>query len=136
MPSTATSVLVDTSVWIEFLRKDGDPRYRARLSQLIDDNRVALCGLILAELLKGARSDKEYQDLEERLAALVYLETPESLWKKSGRNASLLLRKGIQVPMTDLIIAFIGLENKIPVFHNDKHFRILQKYIPLDTLEI
>ncbi len=43
-------ILVDTSVWVEFFRRDGDVRYRNYVSQLIDDNEVVLCGIILTEL--------------------------------------------------------------------------------------
>lgn len=130
-----SNVLVDTSAWIEFFRPDGDLRYRSAVSQLIDDNEAALCGMVLSELLKGGRSDKEYRELEDRLSTLLYLETPETVWKKVGRTASLLLRKGVQVPTTDLLIATLAIENKIPVLHNDKHFPILARNTELKTIQ-
>lgn len=131
-----TSVLIDTSVWIEFFRPNGDASYRNAVCELIDDNKSALCGMILSELLKGARSEKEYKELEERLSTLLYLGTPESTWNKAGRIASHLLRKGIQVPMTDLVIAVIAIENKSPLFHKDKHFSLLEKHTDLKVFEI
>lgn len=130
-----TKVLIDTSAWIEFFRPEGEAPYRLAVSQLIDDNEAALCGMILSELLKGARSDKEYGELEDRLSTLIYLETPEPLWKKAGRLASVLLRKGIQVPTTDLVIAMIALENKMPILHKDRHFLTLTKHTDLKTIE-
>jgi predicted nucleic acid-binding protein len=130
-----SNVLVDTSAWVEFFRPDGDPRYRSTVSKLIDDNEAVLCGMILSELLKGSRSDKEYRELEDRLSTLPYLETPETVWKKVGRTASLLLRKGVQVPTTDLLIATLAIENKIPVLHNDKHFPILARHTELKTVQ-
>lgn len=129
------SVLIDTSAWIEFFRPEGDSKYRALVAELIDDDEASLCGIILTELLKGARTDAEYHKLEDRLATLTYLETPESIWKQSGKQASSLLRKGIQVPTTDLVIAMVAMENHLPVLHQDKHFSILQKHTSLKILE-
>lgn len=129
-------VLIDTSAWIEFFRAEGEARYRSRISQLIDDNDAALCGVILTELLKGGRSEKEYRELEDRLSTLIYLETPESIWKEAGRTASQLLRKGIQVPTTDLVIATIAVKNEIPLLQKDRHFHLLQKNIHLKLVEV
>lgn len=130
-----SSVLVDTSAWVEFFRPGGDPRYRNAISQLLDDNEAALCGIVLTELLKGARSEKEYRELEDRLSTLLYLTTTEILWKKAGRLASTLLRKGIQVPTTDLLIATISIENRVPLLQKDRHFQILEKYTSLELME-
>lgn len=130
-----SSVLVDTSAWVEFFRPEGDELYRSKISQLIDNNEIAVCGLILTELLKGTRSDKEYKELEDRLSTLTYFETPEGVWKKAGKTASLLLRKGVQVPTTDLLIATIAIENKIPILHNDKHFPLLARHTDLKTAQ-
>ena len=129
-------VLADTSAWIEFFRPGGDKNYRSILCQLIDDNEVVLCGVVLTELLRGARSEKEYQELEEYLSTLTYFETPEILWKKAGREASLLLRKGVQVPTTDLMIATVAIEYKLTLLHRDKHYDLLQKHTSLKIFEM
>jgi predicted nucleic acid-binding protein len=64
------------------------------------------------------------------------LETPESIWGKVGRTASLLLRKGIQVPTTDLLIGIIAIENKVPVLQKDRHFITLEKQTPLRLVDL
>lgn len=130
------TILVDTSAWIEFFRADGDARYRTRIEQLLDDNDAALCGIILAELLKGARSDREYRELDDRLATLTYFDLPESLWRTVGRHASHLLRKGVQVPIADLIIATLAIEHRASLLHNDRHFPLLAKHLPLHMMTI
>lgn len=127
------NVLIDTSAWIEFFRPEGDVNYQNQVSQLIEDNEAAICGLILVELLRGARSDKEYRELNDRLNTLHYLPTPETTWRTSGQLASQLLRKGVQIPTVDLTIAVIAIENNLPIFHHDKHFGILEKHSRLKT---
>lgn len=132
----ADSVLIDTSAWIEFFRADGDLRYRVKISQLLDDNEAALCGVIFAELLKGARSEKEFRELEDRLTTLIYLETPEALWKKVGKTASLLLRRGVQIPTTDLLIAILAAENNVPLLQKDRHFSLIERQLGLELLRV
>lgn len=127
-------VLVDTSAWIEFFRIKGDINVREEISRLLDENAILLCGIVFAELLKGARSEKEYRELEDRLSTLPYLETPETIWKKVGRLASLLLRKDLQIPTTDLLIACLAIENRVPLMHQDKHFTILAKQTDLKVI--
>ena len=129
-----SSVLVDTSAWIEFFRINGNTGVREDISRLLDENAILLCGMVFAELLKGARSEKEYRELEDRLSTLPYLETPETVWKKIGRLASNLLRKGVQVPTTYLLIATIAIENRVPLMHQDKHFSILAKHTDLKVI--
>lgn len=133
---TDSTVLVDTSAWVEFFRRDGDRRCREVLSGLLDENRVATCGIILAEILKGARSEEEYRELEERLETLVYLPTPEEIWRRMGRTASLMLRKGTQIPTADLLIGTIASENRLPLFQKDRHFEILARHTKLTLFEI
>ena len=57
------NILVDTSAWIEFFRKK-DPYYKVIL-ELIDNRRGCCVGIVLAELLQGARSQREVAVLEE-----------------------------------------------------------------------
>jgi predicted nucleic acid-binding protein len=56
-------VLVDTSAWIEFFRKK-DPWYSV-IAGLMDDKRVCCSGIILAELIQGAKSEKELEILRD-----------------------------------------------------------------------
>ena len=54
-------VLVDASVWIDFLRGDDDT-VRA-LNLLIKSGRVVVCGQVLQEVLQGSRDDKAFASL-------------------------------------------------------------------------
>ena len=54
-------ILIDTSAWIEFFKKK-EPWYSA-VSGLMDDKRVCCAGIILAELIQGAKSEKEMEVL-------------------------------------------------------------------------
>jgi predicted nucleic acid-binding protein len=126
-----SNILIDTSAWIEFFRPHGDTHIRNTINQLLDDNEAALCGIILSELLRGTRTDRECRDLADRLGTLVYLSTPEELWWEAGRLGSHLTRKGVNTPTTDILIATVAIENKVPLLHKDRHFPFIARYSDL-----
>ena len=84
------NVLVDTSVWIEFFRKH-EPYY-GMVSRLIDDERVCCCGIILAELMQGAKSDKELTVLEDFPRVFPFIPESSQLWAEAGKLSFRLRR--------------------------------------------
>ena len=58
--------LVDTSAWIEFLRKKGDPAIKQAVARLIDADLAAWTCPVRFELLSGARPG-ERADVEQVL---------------------------------------------------------------------
>lgn len=125
-------VIADTSVWILFFNRPGSPEKQA-LDLLIDADEAALVGVVLAELLQGCRSRKDREEIEEGLLALPYLETTRDTWVTAGEISSPLLRKGVTLPMSDLIVAAIALEHGCRVYSLDAHFEKisgLARYAP------
>ena len=114
-------VIADTSVWIPFFNRPGS-REKQTLDLLIDADDVAMVGIVLAELLQGCRSPHERDELKDALLALPYLEVTPSTWMKAGELSAGLLRKGITLPMSDLIIAALAIEHSCPVYSLDDHF--------------
>lgn len=114
-------VIADTSVWIEYF-KGGDEPARAALRGLIRADQVALAGVVLAELLQGCRSPKEADTILSTLAGLRFLQDSFSTWKRSGELSVSLRRKGLTLPLSDLIIAALAIEHRCPVYSLDPHF--------------
>lgn len=100
-------VTTDTSVWIPFFNRPDSPHKR-RLDLLIDADEVVMVGVVLAKLLQGGRSQKERDHLNDALLALPYFEAGQSTWVHAGEISCALLRKGVTVPMSDLIIAALA----------------------------
>ncbi|HPP40975.1 MAG TPA: PIN domain-containing protein [Syntrophorhabdaceae bacterium] len=113
-------ILADTSVWIEFFKKDSE--IGDKLSSLLAEGSVTICGIVIFELLQGIKSDKEKSIILNAISELPYIEMDSSLWQKSAMLAASLRRKGITLPLSDVIIASIVLEHNLSIFTLDKHF--------------
>jgi len=88
------------------------------------------------EILRGAPSKKVFEQLRNNLLALPFLTISDKVWASSYDLGYNLRIKGLTVPPTDLIIAAAAIHNNIPVLHRDKHFELIAKHSPLQTLPI
>ncbi len=127
-------VVIDTSVWIESLRPQGDAELGHMVRDLILNGRVLLPGIIKVELLRGAKNKKEYKMLHEVLKGLTYLPVQDSFWDKLAEFSFELFRKGVSVPLTDTYIALACIENKAPLLHRDQHFDLIATHSDLELL--
>lgn len=115
-------VIVDTSVWIEYFNRPDSPEKHA-VDALVDTDPPVLIGIILAELLQGCRTSKEADSILLPLRALPFLEMTFASWRRTGELSSALRRRGITLPLSDLIVAAAALEHGCSVFTSDPHFR-------------
>jgi predicted nucleic acid-binding protein len=128
-------VIADTSVWIPFFNRPDSPE-KSALDLLIDADEVALVGVVLAELLQGCRTSSERDVLSDALLALPYYEVTQSTWLHAGDLSSALLRKGITLPLSDLIIAALAIERNCRVYSLDTHFKKIpgmHLYLPISN---
>lgn len=116
-------VLADTSAWIASFRQQGHEALKQKLNEALGKNALAITGIVLCELLQGARNETEYKKLKERLQALHYLPMPEETWEKAAKLSFALRCKGIVVPTTDVVIAQLALDHHHHLLHCDKHFQ-------------
>jgi hypothetical protein len=124
------SYFVDTSVWIEYFR--GTLSARTDLVEdLIKENRVFVNGIIVAELMIGARTEKEKEFLSFYMDGLHVLELKRSAFIGAGDNGFFLKTKGISVPFSDLLIATQCMENNLMLMDNDRHFGAIARQLPL-----
>ena len=117
-------VLIDTCAWIDFLRST-EGKLGDFVAQAIESDRAVICGVVITELLQGARGGAELQKLNFIFSTLEVLAVNESDWFKAGELLQKLRTKGITIPLTDALIATIAKNNKVPVCTIDKHFKQL-----------
>ncbi len=114
-------ILVDTSVWIEYFNK-AESKTSNRLQQMLSDGKVCGAGIILTELLQGAKIEQEFEIILNNYTALPLLEENINTWISAGKISFTLRRKGIVIPTTDLLIAALALESNCKIFTLDQHF--------------
>lgn len=126
-------VLVDTSVWIEFFRKK-EPYYRV-VSELMDDDRICCLGIVLAELLQGAKSEKELSTLKEFLHVFDFLPETAALWETAGELSFSLQRKGRTAGLSDCYIAVAAQSARVAIYSLDRHFSVIGKETDMKLYE-
>jgi hypothetical protein len=121
-------ILVDTSVWIEFLRG------RIQPLQTGDFHRFVTCGPILQEVLQGLRVNAASTLFEKRIRSLPRLNDPLSV--ELFLQAAEIYREGrrrgrtVRSPM-DCLIATIAIDNGIEIWHQDRDFDTIAEFTPL-----
>ncbi len=131
---TEPKILADTSAWIASFQREGHDALKQKLDEALEKNVLAISGLVLCELLQGAKSETEYQKLAERFRALHYLPTPEGTWERAAKLSFALRRQGLTIPTTDVVIAQIALDNRCALLHCDHHFDLIARHSDLQVI--
>jgi hypothetical protein len=118
--------LVDTSVWVEFLRGE-KTAIKKRLEKLLDENRAVVSGIILAELLTGIHNEKDQDFLEESFLGLPFLEATRDIFAMAGKMGASMRKKGFNMPLSDLLIAALAKAHGLTVLTLDNHFQTLAR---------
>lgn len=121
---------VDTSAWISYLQDPGSP-FGPMIDELVDENRIHINGIVLAELLTGSKSQAELDGLTHALAGLRFVPADRDSSLEAGRNGRVLRKANIAVPLTDVIIATDCIRNSLVLIEADKHFDKISAFIPL-----
>ena len=131
-------MLVDTSVWIDHFNAHDSPE-AIRLQQAITDNeQIALCGIILTEILMGLRSDQRAEEVENLLAAFDWLPEPDHHdYAQAARIFRHCRSKGITIRSTiDCLIASQCIRHKVPILTKDRDFPHIATHHPLTLIDL
>ena len=125
-------VLVDTTVWIDFFagRKEAHVLSLQELIEIEED--LSICGIILAEVLQGIRSDADYTKTKEYLGDLIFLPMRHATFIKAAEIYRSLRKKGVAVRKpVDCMIASVAIEYNVKLLHNDRDFNHIAKHSKL-----
>jgi predicted nucleic acid-binding protein len=121
------SVLIDTSAWIEALRKDGNPAIQSQVKHILLTGEAATCSMIMLELWNGAKGDYERSQLRRLTETLTFLDIDADVWRESWDLAKKCRAEGITIPSTDLLIIAVSLRYNAQIVHADKHFDLFHR---------
>lgn len=122
------SVLVDTSVWIDFFRNQ---EMADTLEQLIEENRVVTNELILAEMIPQL-----YVHSQNELISLLHEIECQPMkidWDSIVQMQVACIRSGINsVGLPDLMIAQNAIQGNLKLLTKDKHFSMIAEKTKLN----
>jgi len=120
----AAGVLPDTCAWIDFF--SGKATAPAKLvAAALQNSPVFTCDPVLSELLQGTRGDHDRAALLEAHRSLEYAAATPAVWVRAGDLAAALRRSGTTVPLSDLLIAAIAIEQHLEIITADRHFGLI-----------
>jgi predicted nucleic acid-binding protein len=125
-------IVVDSSVWIDFLNGRNAPHVR-RLRALLGTEEIIMGDLMLCEVLQGLDSERAAQEVEALLRRFEIVPMAGGvIATAAARNFRSLRRRGITVRKTiDLLIGTWCIHNRGPLLHNDGDFRPMARYLGL-----
>lgn len=123
-------VLVDTSAWIEFFRRDGDPLVKLAMKALIEALEATLCGPVEMEFFGGALPH-ERRRIQSRFDSLPYLNNDQKIWRQAATHYATLRSKGTTVPWNDVLVATLALRHDYRAYAVDQHFEVMAKHLGL-----
>jgi len=130
-------IMVDTSVWIDFFAGRELPHVAKLEQSILDNDDLALSGIILTEILQGIPDDATYRRVRRYLSVLIMLPMPESVFVRAAELYRKLRKQGITIRKTnDCIIAATALEHHSQLLHNDKDFVPIAKHYPLQIIQV
>lgn len=122
-------IVVDTTVWIDFLEARGTA-FDRHLTELLEaDAPIALVDIVYCEVLQGIRDDGAYHRTRVSLLAhpilrpggLDTFETAANLYR-TARRRGFTVRRSV-----DCLIAATCLETGAEIYHNDRDFNALAR---------
>jgi predicted nucleic acid-binding protein len=119
-------ILVDTSVWIDYFAGHDLPHVDRLVQFIREDRNLALCGIVLTEILQGIADDRAYRRVRRYLRSLIMLPIPEAVFVRAADVYRDLRKLGVTIRKTnDCIIAATVLHHRCELLHNDRDFQTI-----------
>jgi predicted nucleic acid-binding protein len=125
-------IVVDSTVWIDFLNGRSVPHVR-RLRALLGSSEIVVGDLMLCEVLQGLESEGAARDVERLLRRFdIVPMAGDAIAVAAARNFRALRARGIPVRKTiDLLIGTWCIENRHRLLHNDRDFGPMARHLGL-----
>lgn len=125
--------LIDTSVWIDFIRGKHNPAVEQLRVILKTEQTAGISSVIYQEILQGSESEQRFNHFRDYFNELTFYH-PKHLTESYAQAAHLYFscrRKGVTIRSTiDCLIAQIAIEHNLILLHSDKDFMCLAEAAP------
>jgi predicted nucleic acid-binding protein len=129
-------ILVDSSVWIGYFNGIINPQ-TDWLDLALGKKIIIVGDIILAEVLQGFKSDRDFNKAKELLSNFRIMEMlGQELAIESAKNYRILRKKGVTVHKTiDVIIGTFCIHHNMPLLHDDQDFDPLTNHLGLHAVK-
>ena len=125
--------LIDSSAWIEFLRRTGS-RANIEVRELLQQRPgdVAMTEPVMMELLAGATSDRAFQQIDKLSRGMRLLPVDASVDYRDAAIAYRAVRRGGRTvrKTMDCLIAVVAARTGATLVHRDREFDVLAAALP------
>lgn len=123
-------VLVDSSGWIRLAHG------RVTLSELVGEEELAVCPIVVMEVLRGTADAKRYEDTREmfRFVELLDAPTPHQRFEEAAQLYMQCRDAGVTPSAVDCLVAACAIAHDIPLAHFDSDFEHIARATTLKTL--
>lgn len=130
-------VIVDSSVWIDFLYGQATPQTEWLEVAIQGDKPVGLTTLILCEVLQGVRIDRQFREFSHDLMKFpVFEASSAALAVQAAQNYRILRQKGITIRKTiDCMIATFCIEADCQLLHRERDFDAYAEHLGLRVVK-
>ena len=118
-------ILADTNILVDFFNEPSK-----EFAQVFAKEDVAICGVVQAELIHGAISEKQVSAIKDMFTGLKYIDVMAQDWISIGLFLLRLRKNGLKVPFPDAVIACLAIKENCTVWTRDKHFSLIKDKIP------
>ncbi len=118
-------ILADTNIFIDYFRSKD-----SAFNKKFDSMEIGICGIVKSELLHGARTDDEADNMIKTFPSFELITIDEYDWEFTGLMLQAIRTQGFTMPVSDVLIAYLGIKYDIPVWTKDQHFKIIQAIYP------
>lgn len=116
-------VIVDSSVWIDLLRKSETPETIA-FERLAADEEIGLGDLVLYEVLQGVTPANMVEKVKSYMLTFdIFTMGGRDLALEAVHNAHIMRAQGIQVAIIDCLIATFCIVSGSRLLSSDRHFQ-------------
>ena len=128
-------ILVDSSVWIDYFRGTTTPQAE-KLDALLGNEPIATGDLILAEVLQGFVSNRDFNQAKKLMTSLVIVDLVGlNIAIQAAKNFRTLRSLGVTVRKTiDTVIATRCIENGLPLLYSDRDFDPFVEHLGLRSV--
>lgn len=127
-------ILVDSSVWIDYFRGLASPQ-TDHLDRLLGSELLLIGDLILAEVLQGFASERDFDKATSLLSALPVVPlVGTAVAVQAARNYRYLRTQGVTVRKTiDTLIATSCIEHGHALLYSDRDFDPFVRHLGLES---